>query len=327
MTPAVSSPFLPKEKATMSENATDSNEDGLPPVLDDTVTSLAAFHSAEAEIMMLKYGNVESLIGKCTHHESEGTYCEDLVREFLRKVLPQRFSVDSGFIRGKEVEIARAKRCVSHQLDLIVHDTTDCSPIFRSEDFVVVLPEAVAGVIEVKKCLRPRDLASALWNLAVARYLTHHSRPKHLARVFTSVFGFTSDKMCPKSKPFSATYANRLAEIGQKIAPMYSVPDMITVVDREILHRGPTENLETPFGVKHRRSTLDDGKVKANVACQALLCSLLFEMRVKEVSGDVWHRFSFPSGFTFKEVMSFWKPQDLLPPKDGDPREEYCTRY
>jgi len=102
---------------------------------------------------------------------------------------------------------------------------------------------------------------------------------------------------------------------------MYSVPDMITVVDREILRRGPQDQLDTGFSVRHRLSKLD----AVNVACQALLCWLLFAMRVKEVSGETWPRFSFPPGFAFNDVMKFWQPTELLPPEGGDPRQEYST--
>jgi hypothetical protein len=289
--------------------------------LDAASLGLAEFHSGEAEIMLLKYKTIEKLIGGGIHRESEGTYCEDLVREFLRKVLPSRYSVDTGFIRGKEMQIGGAKRSVSQQLDVIVHDTTDFSPIFRSEGFVIVLPEAVAAVIEVKKCLRPGELKAALQNLAVARYLAHESRPKQEASVFTSLFAFTSKGMRQQKKLFSASYSTKLSEIGQHIPPMYSVPDLIIVVDHEILRRGPQDHLETEFSVRHSLSKLRE----VNVACQTLLSSLLSEMRAKETSAENWHRFSFPTGLAFNDVMKFWQPTKLLPPEGTDPRHEFST--
>lgn len=297
----------------------ESGDESLSRSLDPSALGLAEFHSAEAEMMSLKYKTIEKLIGHGTHYPSEGAYCEDLVREFLRKVLPRRYSVDTGFVKAVNVQIDGVNRSVSHQLDVIVHDTTDFSPIFRSEGFVIVLPESVAAVIEVKKCLRPPELESALWNLALARCLTHVSRPKQAANVFTSIFAFTSEGLTPASKKFSSVYPTKLREIGRKIAPMYSIPDMITVVDREILHRGPHDRLETEFGVKHRLSKIDN----VNVACQAFLASLLFEMRVKEVTSEVWNRFSFPPGIEFNDVVKFWQPTQILPPEEEDPQQDF----
>ncbi len=288
--------------------------------LDRMKLSLAQFHSAEAEALLLKYRYVEKLIGEKTHHASEGTFCEDLVREFLcARSCHEEFSVDTGFIRGRPMKIDGETRGVSHQLDVIIHDTTDYSPIFRSDDFVIVLPEAVAAVIEVKKCLTSSELEDSLKKLAVARYLTHHWQPPPPAsmdmgegcrREITAIIAFTSDdKLRPATKPFSDTYANRLTEIGRRIAPMFSVPDMISVVDREIIRRGTTDDLHEPFSVVHHSARLDT----INVAAQTFLCFLMVEMRVKEVSGDTWVRYSFPGGSEFTRVMPpFDNPTVLL---------------
>jgi hypothetical protein len=305
----------------MVENAQGLADESNPPAADPLSLSLAAFHSAEAEGMMLKYRHVEQLIGRGTHGLSEGTYCENLVREFLRKVLPGRYSVDTGFIRGRETEVCGRKRHVSDQLDIIVHDTHDFAPIFRSEGFVVVIPDAVAAVIEVKKALTSERLKDALENLAIARFLAQNSCPNQSTNVFTGIVAFTSERMAPESKAFSETYTARLLEIGRLIPPMYSIPEVISVIDREILHRGYKDNLEEPFGVLYRRSSLGG----VNVACQSLLCSMLLEMRVKELDGENWHRFAFPDGFEFHDVLSCWKPTELIPPKGADPRQDFSS--
>jgi hypothetical protein len=280
---------------------------------------LAQFHSAEVETLLLKYRHVERLIGEHAHHGSEGTFCEDLVREFLRQVLPRRFSVDTGFIRARPMEIGGETRFVSHQLDVIVQDTVDYSPLFRSNDFVVVLPDAVTAVIEVKKSLTSTDLKDSLNKLAVARYLTYHCQgPLHFSpdkRAFTGVFAFTSDEQLrPSSKLYSDTYRNRLAEIAGRIAPMFSVPDMIVVVDHEILHRGLVERFNTPFSIYHRLSRVGD----LNLACQNFLFSMMEAMQLKEVFGGTWLRYSFPSNQEWTRVMPFYTPMDLYVPKEED---------
>jgi hypothetical protein len=54
------------------------------------ILSLAEFYSSDAELLRLKYKQVENLIGLGHHSSSEGDYCEALLKEFLRRTLPQR---------------------------------------------------------------------------------------------------------------------------------------------------------------------------------------------------------------------------------------------
>ena len=60
----------------------------------------ARFHSAEAQVLLARHRQVEHLIGKGHHNPSDGTYCEDLSRSFIRSFVPGRYSVDTGFIRN-----------------------------------------------------------------------------------------------------------------------------------------------------------------------------------------------------------------------------------
>lgn len=124
--------------------------------------SLAEFYSADAETLRIKYKQVEALMGLGHHSQSEGSHCEALLKEFLRRTLPRHVSIDSGFIRRVSdtdwtktgitpPTLAPGSPVATPQLDIIVHDSTEYAPLFRSEDFVVVLPEAARAVIEVKK--------------------------------------------------------------------------------------------------------------------------------------------------------------------------------
>ena len=49
---------------------------------------------------------------------------------------------------------------MSSQLDIIVYDDTDYAPIFREKDVVVVRPESVRAVIEVKGFLKSDDVSA-----------------------------------------------------------------------------------------------------------------------------------------------------------------------
>src|SRR5258708_4756055 len=141
--------------------------------------SLADFYSADAEALQIKYRQIEDLIGLSHHSASEGTYCEVLLKEFLRRTLPRHVSVDSGFIRRvsdadwsqNSSTLPPDSPIATPQLDIIVHDTQRYAPLFRSEDFVVVLPEAVRAVIEVKKTLDRGKLTDAVTSIATTTHL------------------------------------------------------------------------------------------------------------------------------------------------------------
>lgn len=72
----------------------------------------------------------------------EGNYRESLIRSYLRDILPQPSAVGTGFVVDNE-------NYSSMQIDIIVYDPR-IPPLFKSDELVVVVPEAVYGLIEVK---------------------------------------------------------------------------------------------------------------------------------------------------------------------------------
>ena len=94
------------------------------------------------------------LIGDRQRHES-GTYRESLLRRLLRRVLPERFRVSTGFIH-------RWPEHPSRQLDVIVWDAQEHAALLEEGELVVLAPEAVAAIIEVKTTLDARELTKGL---------------------------------------------------------------------------------------------------------------------------------------------------------------------
>lgn len=85
------------------------------------------------------------------HTGTVGTYREGLLQALLRKHLPERYHVATGFVFG-----------CPRQVDVLVYDRIDYAPIFREGDLVVVPPQAVRAVIEVKTTLTAAELDSSL---------------------------------------------------------------------------------------------------------------------------------------------------------------------
>jgi hypothetical protein len=65
--------------------------------------------------------------------------------------------------------------------------------------------------------------------------------------------------------------------------------------------------------------------LRAGFESKLRLCSMLVEMRAKEVAGDKWNRFQFPPGFKFDDMLKLWKPTELIPKEGDDPREDFSS--
>lgn len=116
---------------------------------------------------------IRSLI---SHTGSVGTYREGLLQTLLRKSLPERYHVATGFIHG-----------CSRQLDVVIYDRIDYAPLFREGDLVVVPPESVRAVIEVKTDLTAANIRDSLSLLDEVAYFDDLNPP-----FFKGVFAFES---------------------------------------------------------------------------------------------------------------------------------------
>jgi hypothetical protein len=120
-----------------------------PETPDPLQEGLINFYSSQADLLLLQYENINQLLGGTSDWTHPGTHCEILLRDFLRKQLPQWMSVDKGYIYGRVPRGKGSTHCP--EIDILIHNGTKYPPIFRLEDFVIVEPEAVLGIIQVKR--------------------------------------------------------------------------------------------------------------------------------------------------------------------------------
>jgi len=272
--------------------------------------SLAEFYSAEADALGIKYKQIEHLIGLSHHSPSEGTYCEALLKEFLRRTLPRHVSVDSGFVRrvtdsnmssGAKTTLSADADIVTPQLDIIIHDTNYYAPLFRSEDFVVVLPESVRAVIEVKKCLDRSKLEDAVGTLAKTSHLLRKWRYER-NRLFTGIFAFSlAADLSPKSKPFSDSFRNVFQSALDKYGGDCELPYLTMALPHFALQEGnPPEKFD------HLRTLPEDGE-GPNVASQFLV----FLLSHFTSSGSQGRSLPYPDALRSRrqEVFRITRPQ------------------
>jgi hypothetical protein len=221
---------------------------------------------------------MEHLIGSRHHTSSEGTYCETLLKEFLRRTLPKHVSVDGGFIRrvsdadwtvGAKSPLAADAPIATPQLDIIVHDTQNYAPLFRSEDLVVVLPEAVRAVIEVKKSLTWNRLEEAVTNITDTTHLLRKWRYEPHS-VFTGIFAFgLGDDLKPKKKPISEAFKGIYQTALNRHRGDCDLPHLAMALPRFALQSNPPEQYDYC-------PTAPEGAESPNIAGQFLVFLLTY---------------------------------------------------
>ena len=157
----------------MDETDTTSSAD----VLTDASKGLRIreFFAIEADTLLQRYKVIETLLPHAktrgaAHRGEEGRYIEALVRTFLNKHLPGNLKAISGFIlcpatKTDIQDVARVNGFPdrhSSQLDIIVYDVGDYPMYERFEEFGIVPPEGVLGVISIKKTLFDQDVKAEI---------------------------------------------------------------------------------------------------------------------------------------------------------------------
>lgn len=123
-------------------------------------SELNQFFTASNQELIATVNRLDKLIG-CNHWLTVGTYKETLLKKTLRRAVPQRYSIDSGFVVAAD---QNGKVIRSTQTDILIWDSTNYSPLYRDEDFVLIPPEACRIMIEVKGILTRSELKNALNN-------------------------------------------------------------------------------------------------------------------------------------------------------------------
>lgn len=122
----------------------------------DWVTNPKKFQISISDELDSVKDRVRDLIGNA-HWGEEGRYKETVLKNILRRNLPNNVNVGSGLILKKDgTAIKRSK-----QIDIIVYDNT-LPAIFSEGDFIITTPENVKGIIEVKTSVRKENVPEIL---------------------------------------------------------------------------------------------------------------------------------------------------------------------
>jgi hypothetical protein len=188
------------------------------------------------------------------HYPSEGQYLEYVVRSYLRRRIPKRFEISTGFISTLETNNTTAgerevTRKVSRQFDIIIWDADTFPPLFRADDFVIVMPESVRAIIEVTKCLNTPKLRQDLKKFDDLYELYSWERQRF--RPYTAMLAFSSSSKLQMNNllqsleqfylfdssipiPFRY-YAARAKGLEVRQFPLPSFIDSICILDKGLI--------------------------------------------------------------------------------------------
>jgi hypothetical protein len=161
------------------------------------------FHS-QSELMLSQYENINRLLGPTTDWTHPGMLCEELLRGFLRKMLVAGVSADKGYVLGR-TSLGGAS-LHSPEIDIQIHDTRKYRPLFQMGELVIVYPQSVLGMIQVKRTLSSSVVAKGIKNVIMAKHFLHSvlsknklDGPQFDRLVFAAVVGF-DDELDDQSK-------------------------------------------------------------------------------------------------------------------------------
>lgn len=130
------------------------------------------YTSLLGESLVAKVDLLAQVLGD-VHEPSLGRYKERLLAEAIASFIPRRYEVATGFVlfpRARKFDAERPSEfnylnssdfIPSRQCDIIVFDASHYPPVFRDSDFVVVRPESVRAIIEVKGSLSAQSVREA----------------------------------------------------------------------------------------------------------------------------------------------------------------------
>jgi len=141
--------------------------------------------------LLIQKDMIDTLL-KTQNTRVRSDYYEAIVRDLVRESVSKSFSVARGIILSEEGQN-------SEECDLILYESSAFDTWFQSGEIVVISPEAVRAVVEIKRTLASGSIKDAINNLLSVSRLRRG--------IFRFIVGFTTNerydvivKQCIESK-------------------------------------------------------------------------------------------------------------------------------
>lgn len=119
------------------------------------------YYRLKAEELHIRLKQIRTFV--TNHNLTIGLFAEEILREYLRIILPKKIAVTQGFICDDEK--------LSKQCDIILYDCLNYTTLFSSGNVSVVPAKAVLAVIEVKTTVNKKGFWKTLSDFSILNYM------------------------------------------------------------------------------------------------------------------------------------------------------------
>ncbi|WMJ70634.1 DUF6602 domain-containing protein [Stenotrophomonas sp. 24(2023)] len=134
--------------------------------------SITTFYDLEAR-KILADGEKVALF--TNHPGALGAFREARLRQYIAEQVSASYEVTTGFVTAHDPHSGSIYKHSSKQIDCLIHEQNLYAPLLKSTDFTIVVPKAVAAVIEIKSDLtlfkkRSKDNTQGRWQDSIGEY-------------------------------------------------------------------------------------------------------------------------------------------------------------
>lgn len=243
-------------------------------------TRIRQYFDIEALVLLKRFRVFETLLpasyGKGSAHSPEdGRFAESLLRDFLSRHLPDDLRIFSGFILKPSTKTGKdnlerpsiSGDESSTQMDIIIYDASHY-PIFEKfQEFAIVPPEGIVGIISVKKNLRIESLKYELKALENAAKLCFDPGKRG---PYLGIFAFTSTE---NQKDLGKAIFDQVHKHTQTTDFNFSVNE-VSVLDKGLLFKYRPEDSK-PNTAKYVYIDASDVESRGHIVIQRLIQSIM----------------------------------------------------
>lgn len=176
----------------------------------------------------------DGITKQITHNGVKGSAREDLLKSYLRDLLPNKYSISSGII----IDYNQNQ---SKQQDFIIHDAFNCPSFFKTDSNTILPVESVYATIEVKSTLNYDTLKQSVENVESVRKLTKLPNRNIISNEYNEqyplgfVFAYSSDYSLEQIQ-------KRLFELNKEVEGRRQI-SIICILDKGLIFNVNKDNL------------------------------------------------------------------------------------